>query len=121
MDLEVQGQLVEILDKVTGEGRNGTWEKQEFVIETQGQYPKKICFSLWGERTSYLEKLSQGDGIKVKFNVESREYKGKWYTDARAWRIEGVEAQDDVPPSMNPDELPDDFNVNNDTPDNLPF
>jgi len=46
--MELSGKVIQILPKQTGEGKNGTWEKQEYVIETQGQYPKKVCFSIWG-------------------------------------------------------------------------
>ena len=122
MSLQVEGRIVRILDKQTGEGKNGTWEKQDFVIETQDQYPKQVCFTLWGEKTSYLEKLSTGSDIGVKFNIESREYNGKWYTNARAWRIEALEGQDTTPTQEEvPPQLPPDDFVDSSAEDNLPF
>ena len=77
-----------VLAPVTGQGKNGEWKKQEFVIETQDQFPKKVMFSLWGEKVDQINGLNPGDDIKVSFNPESREYNGRWYTDLRAWRIE---------------------------------
>ena len=104
MDLEIQGKIVHILEKQSGEGRNGPWQKQEFVIEThKEQYPKKICMNLWGDKTSALERLNVGDEIRAKFNIESREYNGRWYTDIKAWMIEPLEGENynqDLPPEM---------------------
>ncbi len=120
MALDVDGTLTKVLKEVTGEGRNGTWIKQEFVVETHDQYPKKICFSLWGDKASLIKQYSVGEKIKVSFNAESREYNDKWFTELRAWRIEslsGVKNQisdaappveydlDDIPPPGQ-DDLP---------------
>jgi len=64
------------------------WEKQQFVIETDEQFPKKMCIMLWGDKVSMLEKVAEGDILTVSINIESREYNSKWYTDIKAWRIE---------------------------------
>ncbi len=87
MNLEIEGKLVNILQEQSGEGRNGKWIKQDFVIETSDQYPKKICFTTWGDKTTEVKKLNAGDNLLVSFNVESREFKEKWYTDLKAWKI----------------------------------
>ncbi|SDK82381.1 protein of unknown function [Catalinimonas alkaloidigena] len=88
MSLEINGKVVEVMQPVSGNGRNGTWTKQEFVIETQGQYPKKVCFTSWGDRTDVVKNLSPGQDVTVSFDPESREYNGRWYTDLKAWKIE---------------------------------
>ncbi len=91
MSLEVTGTITQILPLETGEGKNGPWKKQFFVIEyMDGSYAKKVCFSLWGDKTSSLNEVQQGTQVKVSFNIESREYNGRWYTDAKAWRIESM-------------------------------
>jgi len=87
MSLEVKGKVVKILPEQTGQGRNGVWVKQEFVIETMEQFPKKACFSAWGDKTTAIKQLIQGDEVMVSFNIESREYNERWYTDLRAWKI----------------------------------
>lgn len=73
----------------SGRSAKGDWAKQEFVIEYQeGNFPTKACFSVWGaDKVKDLEKYNVGDQIKVAFNISSREFNGKWYTDLRAWRI----------------------------------
>jgi len=97
MALEVKGKVINILPAQSGEGRNGRWEKQEFVIETLEQYPKKICFSAWGDKTAMVKQLTIGEEVTVGFNLESREYNQKWYTDARMWKIEKEANQNNSP------------------------
>ncbi|MDP4265989.1 MAG: DUF3127 domain-containing protein [Bacteroidota bacterium] len=99
MSLEIEGKVIKILPEQTGQGRNGVWVKQDFVIETEGDYPKKICFSSWGDKAEIVKKLTPGSNVKVTFSPESREYNERWYTDLRAYRIEGVSNDGFVPDS----------------------
>jgi len=85
--MELSGKIVQILDKQTGEGKNGSWEKQEYIIETQGQYPKKVCFNVWGAKIAQFN-IQNGEFINIGVDLESREYNGRWYTDVRAWKVE---------------------------------
>ena len=62
-----------------------SWKKQEYVIETFDKIPRKVCFSLWGEKIDQFE-LNEGDEAEVMFDLESREYNGRWYTDVKAWK-----------------------------------
>jgi hypothetical protein len=88
MALEISGKVMLILPEQTGTGKNGQWSKQDFVIETEEQYPRKVCFSAWGEKTALVKSLQKDAAVKVSFNVESREFNGKWYTDLRIWKVE---------------------------------
>lgn len=77
------------MPEVTGQGRNGAWNKQEFVIETlDSQYPKKVCMTVWGDKANDLKQFAEGDTLKATFSAESREYNDRWYTELRAFRIE---------------------------------
>ena len=98
MALEVDGKVAKVLSMQTGESQNGTWKKQQFVVETLGEYPKKICFQVWGDKTEIVNNLKDGDRVKVSFGLESREYNEKWYTDARAWKIEKLVANNQQTP-----------------------
>ncbi len=89
----------------TGQGKNGPWKKQDIILETDGTYPKKVCVAIWGDKAD--EKiLKVGANLKVDFDVESREYNGKWYTDVKAWKVEAAggsgssskDADHDAPP-----------------------
>jgi len=90
MALEFEGNLIKVLPEVTGQGKNGAWVKQDFVLETEDQYPKKACFTAWGDKSADLKTFSLGEKLRVQFSVESREYNERWYTDLRAIRIDAT-------------------------------
>jgi len=122
--MEIIGKVAHLLPLVTGQGRNGEWRKQEFVIEIpDGQFPKKICFSLWGDKIDQAA-LSMNDTVKVMFDVESREYNGRWFTEAKAWRVEkqGAGSTAAAPIQTNSPQVPIESSFN-EAPgaDDLPF
>ena len=85
--MELVAKLIQLLPLQTGQGKNGAWKKQELIVETEGNYPKKVCISVWGDKID--EKLLViGNKLKIQFDVESREYNSRWYTDVKAWKIE---------------------------------
>lgn len=89
--MEIQGTIVQVLPLQSGVGKSSgkEWKKQEYVIETNEQYPKKICFSMWGDNVDKHWKLMEiGAQITAHIDIESREYNGRWYTEARAWRVD---------------------------------
>jgi hypothetical protein len=88
MALELTGKLIQVMPEQSGTGKAGPWTKQEFVIETLDQYPRKVCFNFWNEKAGVLKTLQEGDLVKVSFNAESRDYNGRWYTDLKAWKLE---------------------------------
>ena len=93
MALEIIGKVYQILPQQSGVGKNGAWSKREFIIETFEQFPRKVCISVWGDKSDNLEQQHPvGSTVRAAINIESREYNGKWYTDVRAWKIE--ESQD---------------------------
>jgi hypothetical protein len=94
MALDITGKIVQIMNATNGTSKAGKeWTKQEFVIETQEQYPRKVMMSVMGDKVQELKKFSVGMDIKASLNIESREYNTKWYTDIRAWKIEGMGQQ----------------------------
>lgn len=106
MSLEITGKLISKLPMQSGtSARTGSsWQKQEFVIETGDQFPKKICANLWGDKADQLNQYNIGDLVKVSFDLESREFNGKWYTDVKAWKLEHPQV---VAPGMPPTQTPD--------------
>jgi hypothetical protein len=85
--MEIKGKVIQLLPLQSGMGKKGQWKKQEFILETQTQYPKKVCLSIWGDKVDQYH-LQVGDIVNVAVDLESREYNGRWYTEARAWKIE---------------------------------
>lgn len=85
--MNIKGKIIEILPLQSGEGKNGTWEKQEYVLETEGEYPKKIHFAIWGEKIGQYN-VQKDEKITAFIEIESRDFNGKWYTNIRAWKID---------------------------------
>jgi len=118
--MDINGSIYKINSIQTGEGKNGTWQKQEFIIEYDDQFPKKLCLQIWGDKTSMLKSLKEGDKVNVSFNPESREFNGKWYTDLRAWKIDKLSNTES---ENNMGDIPDHALPSPDAPpmDDLPF
>lgn len=117
MDLKVTGRVVEILEEQSGEGRNGPWRKQEFILETEGEYPSKICLVQWGDDIEKFA-VTEGEKLSAHIDIRSREYNGRWYTDVKAWRVERESAADPGGPSPGP---PPDADIPPPGDDDLPF
>src|SRR6218665_3748033 len=102
--MKVKRKIVQLLPPVTGQGKNGPWKKQEFILETQAQFPKKVCVSIWGDKADlYQSQLEIGSVVTASIEVESREYNSRWYTDVRAWKIA---KDDETPPPPAPQDYP---------------
>ena len=86
--MQITGKIVAIGDIIEGNGARGPWKKQTIVIETQEQYPKKIACLLFNDMTS-VDGYILGSTVKCCIDIESREFNGRWYTDVKAWKIEG--------------------------------
>jgi hypothetical protein len=115
--MQLTAKLIEVLTIQNGQGKNGEWRKQDIIVETEGQYPKKICISLWGDKISDTN-LQIGNYYKYDIDIESRAYSGRWYTDIKAWRIElsyseNSNAQAPMPPSP--------LDIENEEDSGLPF
>jgi hypothetical protein len=126
--MQLTATLVQVLPLESGTGRNGEWKKQSFILETDGQFPKKICITAWGDKIN-ASQLQTGKRLTVDFDLESREYNGRWYTDVKAWKIEseantpaaspGYQAP--PAPSAYPAYTPSDMPPEPATSDDLPF
>ena len=85
--MQLTAKLTQLLPIQTGTGKNGEWKKQDIIVETDGQYPKKVCVSIWGDKINEGQ-LQIGNLLEINFDIESREYNSKWNTDIKAWKIE---------------------------------
>jgi hypothetical protein len=84
--MEISGKIIELLPVKSGQSSNGDWRKQEYILETVTQYPKKVCFMAWGDKIDQFN-IKQGESLTVAIDLESREYNGRWYTDVKAWKV----------------------------------
>ena len=90
--MEIIGKAIAALPVKSGVSqRTGEqWQSREYVIETQEQYPKKICFEVFGTDKLQEFNIRNNDLIKVHFDISAREYNGRWYNSIRAWKVEHV-------------------------------
>jgi hypothetical protein len=108
--MELTGKIIQVLPEKSGTSARGEWRKQEYIMEIPGDYPKKVCFMVWGDRIDQL-KIQEGQELAVSIDIESREYNGRWYTDIKAWKVApadggGTPPDLDQPPPAEPDDLP---------------
>jgi len=114
--MQLVAKVIQLLPLQTGTGKNGVWKKQDIVVETDGQYPKKVCISVWGDKINPGH-LTVGNKLKIDFDVESREYNSRWYTDVKAWKVEVVGAGD----KQDEFHIPDDEPIPSGGNDDIPF
>ena len=86
--MEIVGKVVQLGTLIEGNSPRGPWKKQELIVETIEQYPKKICLICWNERVNEANSFFVGQTIKAQISIESREFNGKWYTDVRVFRFD---------------------------------
>lgn len=95
--MEVSGKIIAILSIQGGTSKSGNeWKKQDYILETHDQYPKKICFNLWGEKIDQYA-IQSGEEVTVSFDIESREFNGKWYTNINGWKVDRADAAQAMP------------------------
>lgn len=102
--MDIKCKLLDKLAVQSGTSARGPWSKQDFIVETLEQYPRKICMNVWGQdKVNELQGFNPGEMLTISINIESREFNGRWYTDVRAWKIqrEGA-AEPQVAPAVDP-------------------
>jgi hypothetical protein len=100
--MDITGRLIQVLQEQGGEGKNGNkWAKCDFVIETQEKFPKKVCLTAWNDLIGTVKGFPIDSEIKASFDISSREYNGKWYTDVKAWKVEAANGSGGGQPSRN--------------------
>lgn len=87
--MDIVGKIIQVLPLQEGIGKTGNpWKVQGYVLETQEQYPRKVQFEVFGEDRIKNNMCNVDDVVTVSFDIESREFNGRWYTSIRAWRVQ---------------------------------
>lgn len=86
--MEIQGKIIAALPERSGVSARGEWKSQTYVIETQGQYPKKLAFDVFGADRITQFNLQVGDIATVFFDFDAHEYNGRWFNQIRAYNVE---------------------------------
>lgn len=87
--MDLTGKVIAIMEARGGvSARTGNpWMTQEYVIEVPGQYPRKMLFNIFGEDRIKQFNIQPGEEITVQFDIDAREYNGRWFNDIRAYNI----------------------------------
>ncbi len=102
--MEITGRIIAVMEKRSGQSqRSGnTWASQDYVIETHEQYPRRCLFNVFGEDKINEYNLQIGSEVTVSFDINAREYNGRWYNDIRAWRVVPAQAATPAAPEAAP-------------------
>lgn len=96
--MEISGKIIAKLPPQGGTSKAGrAWKKQEYVLETHDTFPRKVKFDFFGDRVDQYP-LAIGDEVTISFDIESREFNERWYTDIHGWKAEKASAPTDIAP-----------------------
>ncbi|MBR6508090.1 MAG: DUF3127 domain-containing protein [Paludibacteraceae bacterium] len=88
--MEIVGKITQVLPAQEGVSKStgNPWKIQSYILETLEQYPRKVCFEIFGEDRIKNNPCEIDQIVTVSFDIESREFNGRWYTSIRAWRVQ---------------------------------
>lgn len=111
--MEIEGKIILRLERQSGTSKAGNpWKKDEYVLETPGTYPKKVKFTIFGDKCDQMQ-CEVGRDYAISFDLDSREFNGRWYTDVNAYAVRPI---DGGATTQQPAEQPGSFQ----TPGNFP-
>ena len=129
--MELAGKVIAVLEARSGQSKTtgSTWMTQEYVIETHEEFPHRMCFNVFGEDKIKLFNIQVGEELNVSFDVNAREWQGRWFNDLRAWKVERVQTNPSDPqpapaeaaPQTAAEEAPVSSFEDTDGGDDLPF
>ncbi len=103
--MELKGKIIAVMEKRSGVAQQSgkAWATQDYVIETiNEQYPKRCVFNVFGEENIQKFALEVGKVVTIHFDINAREYNGRWYNDIRAWRVDPEQATAQAAPVTAP-------------------
>ena len=117
--MEIKGNIIEVLPEKSGKSVNGDWRKQEYILETEDHYPKKICFMIWNDKIDKSD-IKLGENVTASVDIESREFNGRWYTNIKAWKVtKNIELNDKK--NFNTEVISTNLNILRDDDPDIPF
>lgn len=117
--MDITGTVISVLPEQRFNGKNGEVVKNTFVIEHGGQYKKKAVFGVFGEERWQQMAITEGADVQVSFDIDAREWNGKWFGELTAWRVQAVGAAQASSPTPQRGVPQDGTHVENDS--DLPF
>ncbi len=97
--MELAGKVIAVLDPRSGTSKSGNeWKVQQYVIETHDQYPRRMCFDVFGADKIQQFNIQAGEELNVFFDIDAHEWQGRWYNSIRAWKVERQNAPQPMTP-----------------------
>lgn len=99
--MDITGKIIAVLEERSGTSKTGNnWKCGQYVLETLDKYPQRMSFEVFGEDKISSMNIQVGETLTVWFDVDAREYNGKWFNQIRAWKVE--RPYDQTPTSATP-------------------
>ena len=89
--MDIQGKILHALPPRSGESARGPWTVQEFVLETNDSFPRKMVFSVFGDERLQRFNIQEGQNVLVSFDIDAHEYNGRWFNSIRAFDVRPFE------------------------------
>lgn len=89
--MELIGKIIQVLPERSGtSARTGSeWRMGSYVLETTtDRYPRKMMFEVFGSDKIQQFNIQVGEMVRVSFDIDAREYQGRWYNSIRAWNVD---------------------------------
>lgn len=92
--MDFSGKIIAVLSPKSGVSKatGNEWKAQEYVIENHDQYPKKMCFEVFGAEKIEQFAIQMGEELNVSFDIDARQWNDRWFNSIRAWKVERVQA-----------------------------
>jgi hypothetical protein len=118
--MEITGKIIAVLEprKGTSSRTGSEWICGQYVLETMDQYPRKLFCEGFGADRMQQFNIQLGEVMTVSFDIDAREYQGRWFNSIRAWKVDR-NLQPQTPPVLPPDVAPIDVPPVSDAPDDL--
>ncbi len=101
MSYELTGKVKQVQESQTF--ASGFAKREVVVTVEDGKYPQDINLEFLQDKVSLLDNLSEGQEIKVFFDIRGREYEGRYFNNLVGWKIETTEAGEAPSGSGEPD------------------
>ncbi len=95
--MEIQGKIIAVLPAKSGTSARGQWKSQQYVLETEEQYPKRLLFDVFGDDKINQFAIKENERLKVSFDPRAEMKDGHWYGGNRAWNVERTDANATTP------------------------
>lgn len=88
--MELTGKIIAVLDEKSGvsEKTGNKWRCAQYVIESIEPTPRRMLFEVFGDGSIDYMNIKLGELLTVQFDVDAREYNGRWYNKIRVWRVD---------------------------------